>query len=273
MFVDDNPPQQASPPPSPPPASGTGLSMPPGANVSSPLAAPAPSTADSDEESIEQYMNKLLQRVRGQSAGPAETQVQPAGAVNPLVQRQSTPRPATSVAEPAPTAVNKFAWTTPFDGGKPKSASPAPKTDLEALRALANETARRAISRHALRKHRRNALTKVIVSTLAGVTSLWLILESPSWRTLQFNTACLALMIAAYWAGQTYRALLQALREKPVDDPQKEVDGESAGRHVPLPIDVEKPAIRSLESLISQEPHDAESAADPRDDAADDSAS
>jgi hypothetical protein len=274
MFAEDNPPQQA-PAPSPPPASGAGLSMPPSASASPPLAAQAPSTADSDEESIEQYMSKLLQRVRGQSAGPAEAQVQPTGAVTvtPLVQRPSTPLPATSLAQPAPTVVNKFAWTTAFDGGKPKSAAPAPKTDLEALRALANETARRAISRHALRKHRRNALTKVIVSTLAGVTSLWLMLESPSWRTLQFNTACVALMVAAYWAGQTYRALLQALREKPVDDPEDEVEGAGAGRHLPLPIDVEKPAVRSLASFASQEPHDAESAADLRDDAADASAS
>ena len=63
---------------------------------------------------------------------------------------------------------------------KRKVSSPAPQTDLGALRALANETARRAISRHELRKHRRNAVTKVIVATLAGVTSLWLMLDSPA---------------------------------------------------------------------------------------------
>ena len=68
--------------------------------------------------------------------------------------------------------------------GETESSSPAPTTNLGALRALANETARLAISRHELRKLRRNAVTKVIVSTLAGVTSLWLMLDSEGWYTV-----------------------------------------------------------------------------------------
>jgi hypothetical protein len=84
-------------------------------------------------------------------------------------------------------------------------STPIPATNLGALRALANETARLAISRHELRKLRRNAKTKTIVATLAGMTSVWLMLDAPDWRSLQFIAACGSLLIAAYWAGEAFR--------------------------------------------------------------------
>jgi hypothetical protein len=250
LFADDNQPTKS--PAAPASSESTGSSARKPTSLAPMLPAVATSSAaDADEESIEQYMNKLLQRVRGQSAGPAETQAQPAGAVAKMILNQPekmTGRPAAASAdELSVSTTNKFAWAN-YDAGRQKSSTPAPKTDLEALRALANETARRAISRHALRKHRRNALTKVIVSTLAGVTSLWMMLESPDWRTLQFNTACVALLVAAYWAGQTYRALLQALREKAIDDPEDELAETGTGLHSPLPIDVDKPSTKDDES-------------------------
>jgi hypothetical protein len=116
-----------------------------------------------------------------------------------------------------------------------RRAAAAPKTNLGALRALANESARRAISRHESKKHRRDAVTKVIVSTLAGMTSLWLMLDAPSWRDLQFITACLSFIVAAYWAGEAFRAMLET-RAAAYDGPSAD-DAEplaAAG----LPIDV-----------------------------------
>src|SRR5262249_1160102 len=84
-------------------------------------------------------------------------------------------------------------------------STPIPTTNLGALRALANETARLAISRHELRTLRRNAKTKTIVATLAGVTSVWLMLDATDWRSLQFIAACGSLLVAAYWAGEAFR--------------------------------------------------------------------
>jgi hypothetical protein len=247
MFEDDSSsPQSATPKPTP--TTGMETAMPRSLSMSPPLPVPAQSAANEDEESIEQYMSKLLQRVRGQSGGPEEAQAKPADPLAKLAvgQAQITPgQPSPSVG-PALAGASKFAWTPAPEGGRSKSTTPAPQTDLEALRALANETARRAISRHALRKHRRNAVTKVIVSTLAGVTSLWLILEAPSWKTLQFNTACVALMVAAYWAGQTFRALLQAFREKSLEETEEELGESAIPLNAPLPIDVEKP-VSSIE--------------------------
>jgi hypothetical protein len=103
---------------------------------------------------------------------------------------------------------------------KRKSVALEARTDLGALRALANETARAAISFSELRKHRRNAVTKVIVSTLAGVTSLWLMLDSPDCKDIQFITACVSLVVAAIWAGETYRTMLNSFRAATYDGPQ-----------------------------------------------------
>jgi hypothetical protein len=189
-----------------------------------------------EEDSIEQYMAKLLQRVRGDSDGGKAAREQPT--------RMPLNAPA---AQPAPTVTtapeNRLESDTNASDAQPaergemvkrRVSSPAPATDLGALRALANETARLAISRHELRKLRRNAVTKVIVSTLAGVTSLWLMLDSEDWRTMQFITACVALMVAVYWAGETFRTLINSMRIKPYEGPDAE-----AGSAMALPIDVE----------------------------------
>ena len=120
----------------------------------------------------------------------------------------------------------------PTDSGEPMrrwGSSPAPATNLGALRALANESARMAISRHELRKLRRNAVTKTIVATLAGVTSLWLMLDSPEWLHVQFLTACGTLLVAAYWAAEAFRTLLNLMRVAADEGPEETA----------LPIDVE----------------------------------
>jgi hypothetical protein len=113
-----------------------------------------------------------------------------------------------------------------------------PQTDLEALRALANESARRAISRHALRKYRRNAVTKMIVSALAAMTSVWLMLQAPAWKNWQFLGGCLAMVIAAIWAGETFRILFESFRMAAVDDTDEEIREISAELQARLPIDV-----------------------------------
>ncbi len=193
----------------------------------------APRTSGTDdEESIEQYMAKLLQRVRGDAPYNSASQTTP-GKTKPAGAALSEPNRAKVDAE-SQRIMNR-------EKAKRKSSAPAPKTDLGALRALANETARRAISRHELRKHRQSAITKVIVSTLAGVTSLWLMLNSPDWRDIQFITACLTLLVAAYWAGETCRTLLESLRAASYEGPEAGLDESDVQVPPALPIDVNKP--------------------------------
>jgi hypothetical protein len=106
------------------------------------------------------------------------------------------------------------------------------------MRALANESARRAIGVHATRTHRRDAVTKFIMASMAGITSLWLILLAPSCRDLEFIAACVSLGVALVWATQTYRKLLEMAHAGDYDRPEDDLDEDAPGR-VRLPIDID----------------------------------
>ncbi|MCI0335899.1 MAG: FHA domain-containing protein [Planctomycetes bacterium] len=176
------------------------------------------------EESIEEYMKKLLQRVRGESPTPTANAVpMDRGDGIPPLTRPVGVGPAPLTVPPS-VASGDLLSSINSDLGKRKVSMPAPQTDLEALRALANESARRAISRHTRRKHRKNAITKVIVSSLAGFTSLWLMFHSENMISLQFVTACVSILVAAYWAGETLRSLLEALRVAARDETDAEIE-------------------------------------------------
>lgn len=219
--------------------------------IATSIARPAESSLapkSDEEDSIEQYMAKLLQRVRGDAPSRPAAPTQPSGTPLGVSTSSDRARPTEdsaplSIVSSTPVAnvdVNPRG-TQPAESHTPakrKVSSPAPTTDLGALRALANETARRAIGRHELRKLRRNAVTKVIVATLAGVTSLWLMLDSPDWRSVQFVTGCISLLVAAYWAGETYRTLVESLRAAAYDGPAGAVES-NALQAPELPIDVE----------------------------------
>ena len=205
----------------------------------------APADASENEESVEQYMSKLLQRMRGDTPYVAASQAAPvADAAKDVVPAVTTssPRAAsapTEQAEEPETEEEAAQALVDWEAIARRAVATAPSTDMGALRALANDSARRAISRHGRKTHRRDAVTKVLVSILAGMTSLWLMLESPDWRDIQFISACVLLIVAAYWAGQTLRTMLESLRAAAYDGSETAHDGPVGGRHS-LPIDVEK---------------------------------
>jgi uncharacterized coiled-coil DUF342 family protein len=193
-----------------------------------------------DEDSIEQYMAKLLQRVRGDSdGGKAAREVSSRMPLNAPTSKPAERSPArleSSAMAVSEGRVEGEAGTVDAQSANSgelvmrRVSSPVPTTNLGALRALANETARLAISRHELRKLRHNAVTKTIVATLAGMTSLWLMLGSPAWTHIQFITACGALLVAAYWAAEAFRTLLISMRLAAYEAPEDTA----------LPIDVEE---------------------------------
>jgi hypothetical protein len=217
--------------------------------VGSVSASRAAATSD-DEESIEQYMAKLLQRVRGDA--PADGPSPQRGPVEEVARESTiavspTPSAIAGTISSESTASAKQADIESRDGDDVEvpinwdafaRRAAQPTTDLGALRALANESARRAISHHGLRKHRADAVTKVIVSALAGMTSLWLMLESPNWRNIQFIVGCVSLIMAAYWAGEACRAMLESFRAAAYGGPGAE-KGAVESDDESLPIDVE----------------------------------
>jgi hypothetical protein len=178
-----------------------------------------------DEDSIEEYMAKLMQRLRGEQPHVAASQ-------------SSSPRPTEPRPKPTPSPVaeqthsNGASDASSLDA-KPegpltdlsemvRSAPAARPTNLDALRALANESARQAIGAHTSKQKLRDAVTKFMVASLAGITSVWLMMLAPTWHDLQFIAACVALLIAAYWAGQAYAALVEMHRASECDSPEHE---------------------------------------------------
>jgi hypothetical protein len=260
MFVEDDadrgPPQEA---PRASAASGAtakseSITQPRETRYAAPEGSIAPPATSDEEESIEQYMSKLLQRVRGER--PIPPTVQP-NSGKPAFGSAWTPAASSAAVvgapnQPAATAselsggVAKGDWlTTSLGTVRRKAPIQEQPADLERLRALANETARRAISTHGLRTHRRNAITKVIVSMLAGMTSLWLMLEAPDWRDLQFITACVSLIAAAYWAGQTFAELIETFRAAAYDGPEDELEGVVNSSSSDVSVDAAKLAART----------------------------
>ncbi|HEX5471753.1 MAG TPA: hypothetical protein VFW73_07685, partial [Lacipirellulaceae bacterium] len=210
---------------------------------------PASPERSDDEESVEQYMAKLLQRVRGEAtnrnatvAELLESSEKTPGAASEVAQKQST---ATSDSALPRDAYDVHANTPegqPFTNGKPlhrKAAAQIPATDLGALRALANETARRAIGRHDVRKQRQDAVKKLIISMATGVASGWLMFTSRNWQSLQFISGGVFLLVASFWVGQTFRALLGSVRAATYDGPELDGDAPLSEDEAGLPIDIE----------------------------------
>jgi hypothetical protein len=210
----------------------------------------SPVRNDDEEESIEQYMAKLLQRVRGDAANRNATvaQLLESSEKTPkAVSEADTPRPAATVESALHSCANDGRAIPPegqqFEDDEPlqrKTAAQLPTTDLGALRALANETARRAIGRHDVRKHRRDAVKKLMIATMAGLASGWLMLKSRDWQSLQFITGGIFLLVAAFWGGQTCRALWGSHRAASYDGPESEWDASLSDDESQLPIDVEE---------------------------------
>jgi hypothetical protein len=206
-----------------------------------------------EEESIEQYMAKLLQRVRRDAPAGAASQAPPAphataeetaaaeaaeeeAASQQQVAAVNVEAPQPESNEPMSEADAEREIATWHTGDRKPVAS---TSDMGALRALANQTARRAIGRHQLAKHKRDATTKVIVSTLAGVTSLWLMILAPNWRDIQFIAACGSLLVAAYWAGEAFREMLRSWQAAAYRGHDDLLHDSSEHQHAGLPIDVE----------------------------------
>jgi hypothetical protein len=133
--------------------------------------AASPSTGEEEEESIDDYMAKLLQRVRGGN--------EPAPPAAAWSAKSAPPKPApTSPAPTRPAAEAKPSAEVPYPRpgvGKdresvklsPRAVAPETVADLSAMRELANFSAQHAIDRSHRRMLGRTAPAKLLVALLA----------------------------------------------------------------------------------------------------------
>jgi hypothetical protein len=207
----------------------------------------SPGSGEADEESIEQYMAKLLQRVRGDTDRPPASQAPPP----PIRPERPAAHAGMPLSAPGNSSSRLLSRADSPDSFVPAEAAvtevrtelrlraPAPErlADLKALRQLSNETARQAIGVYETRYQRRRTLSRIIVSALAGATGLWLICLAPSWRDPQLISACVLLYIAAHWMTQTLRSNIRLLRARSIEFVTGQSHGD--GRPEQLPIDIE----------------------------------
>jgi hypothetical protein len=193
---DDDPEQPTSQRPS----SAARPSFEPATPLQASFTKPAPggpaAHADDEEESIEDYMVKLLGRVRGDSAPLVP---------KPFV-RPTVPQPE-PVVEPepeiAPQDQLKVATTPVEPFAMPQRQVPTELTsNLAAMRELANFSARDAIDTSVRNRWWQAAIGKFSVAGVALASAVILLIWTKDARSIQFIGAGIAVLIAIFWGLQ-----------------------------------------------------------------------
>jgi len=155
-----------------------------------------------EEESIDDYMNRLMQRIRSATGGAQTSQTYVPQRSTREQQKPVEPTAAAPVVEKAPRRLMDPSELTP------RTVAPEKQIDFSALRELANLSAQSAISRHAREVLVRTMHSKLIVALVgvaAGVALLWM------WKNLgtakaTYYSALVAILVAIYW-GMEYALL------------------------------------------------------------------
>jgi chromosome segregation ATPase len=176
---------------------------------------PQKQTAGDEEESIESYMERLMQRVRGDSepapTGVTQTRASQTGFSQTGVSKTAS-KPLTSsfAAPPAEDVGSTMVAAIMPDGsaeGEPASAEIAPRrvvhdltANLSAMRELANSAANAAINQHARNKSSQRAQRKLLGSCLTlGASAVLAYFSWESESTPGMAGATSGVAIAMYW--------------------------------------------------------------------------
>ena len=169
-------------------------------NVGQSAGTPFPTGNDDDDDSIEEYMNRLLSRVRG-SESSARVDV-------------ASQNPRSTSAASSPTRVPA---ETGNDSSEPKeyvprAHVPEPSERLSLMRALANTAAESAIQAHARQSQKREIKRKSLVALLSlfGATSLFV----AGFYTGSTTALVGSLVFIAVCSVMSMRAISSSLRRK-----------------------------------------------------------
>ncbi len=177
-------------------------------------------SGEENDESVEDYMRRLLARMRGVSESevslPGVEVSKPAPA--PAVKDPSVEKPAAMVGPPTETQQMSEAWTEPFDPEKyvPRGSAPEKNRDLNALRELANNSARSAIQVSARRRQGSAILIKSAIALVGLVAGIAIVSINGARINIAFIATIASFMVAVIWgydAVTSIRPLLQSNRQ------------------------------------------------------------
>ena len=151
------------------------------------------SSADVEEESVEDYMAKLLQRAGG-SANPETV--------------RSVSKPSVRPAEPnKPEVPLGLQGSIEPENSEPfemkRRLPPEMSSDLTAMRELANQSARSAIDKHTRTRWVRAAVGKITVTLTAMLVGSYLMISSPHQHRIIFLGAAVAAVVTLFWGLQS----------------------------------------------------------------------
>ncbi|MCG8450106.1 MAG: hypothetical protein MI725_11080 [Pirellulales bacterium] len=174
-------------------------------------------TDESEDAALEDYMVNMMNRMRGEpnhedrAAHPNISRTSqlrqdrdPLAAVDQVVRQVSASAQATESIPSEPLDLETL---------KQSSHKPALPTDLAAMRALANNSARKAIAKHHIRRHLEKAFGSFLVCLIATAVGVYMMLTTEYMLTPQFCGGAAATLIGAMGGGKLFGLLLRAVRE------------------------------------------------------------
>ncbi|MGW8257260.1 MAG: hypothetical protein ACWGMZ_07240, partial [Thermoguttaceae bacterium] len=183
-----------------------------------------------NEESVDEYMARLLERIRsaqGEVASSAEKRNIPSErrADESTVKTDDTKSPQTIIS--APVAQLREAGEI-----APRSQAPENKADLRLLRNLANYQAQTALGTFARYQMTRAMYSKMAVAIIGGCVGMGLLMIWQNWynNNVIFYAALLAFLVAVFWGIQYVFLTIRLLTNESV---QSEADHVSEHVHKP----------------------------------------
>lgn len=216
-------------------------------------ATPATSDAIEEEDSVEDYMRKLLARMRGVPEDQIELPnastppAKPATAPTPPPPKpitksaESTDRPAPVTTSNAPATVGETAdVTAAFDPEKyvPRGLATEGNNNLAAMRELANSSARTAINTSTRQKHVTSVLLKLSISGIGIVVAVTLLAINGLAVNIGLIATFASIIVAVIWGYDGITSLKPLLRSELILKPQ--IDrSDNAPRKALVPEDSE----------------------------------
>jgi hypothetical protein len=173
-------------------------------NRATPLDEPAEPAA---EESVDDYMARLLQRMRGiadEGAAPAKGTTK--GDRQPPARPQPPPETPTQKAVGDSSVVAKKLLKL-----EPRKVAPEKSGGLAAMREIANLSARSAIATHHHRRGASRAWSNMIVGLVGLGCGVWLLMQSPETDSPYFYGGLMGLVVSLYWFAKA-RLLARSVR-------------------------------------------------------------
>ncbi|MEZ6136616.1 MAG: hypothetical protein R3C53_17100 [Pirellulaceae bacterium] len=209
------------------------------APVDAPAADVSAAEAEEEEDSVEDYMRKLLARMRGV---PEEEIVLPSEK-SAQVATQPPASPAAPVSRPAPltaslrperklegrktegpaTVSETNEVTAPFDPEKyvPRVIAPEANQNMAAMRELANSTARTAISKSTRQRHVASVLLKLAIAGVGFVVAVVLLAINGLSLNIGLIATFASIVVAVIWGYDGITSLKPLLQSSLVLNPNR----------------------------------------------------